>query len=174
MAETTSGITQEAESKGSVTFSVRLTEEQRDLLTRAAELRGWSPTNLLRTAALDKALHIVNTTSPNRFDFRGLAMKTAVQLFGRRKAYVLSRSDERIEAVVVENLANVPSWFTDDEPPAEVEPKAMSLDQLEQLTRAARVGGAEFLNMIVDACGSITGPDRRDLPEPIDPSTLQR
>ena len=45
----------EPEAKETTTFSVRLTEEQKDLLAKAAELRGWTPTNLLRVAALEKA-----------------------------------------------------------------------------------------------------------------------
>lgn len=33
----------EPESKDTVTFSVRLTEEQRKLITKAAEMKGWTP-----------------------------------------------------------------------------------------------------------------------------------
>jgi uncharacterized protein (DUF1778 family) len=164
----------EPESKGTVTFSVRLTEEQRDRLTKAAELRGWTSTNLLRTAALEKAAHIVNTSTLTKMDFRTLAMEIASCLFGERRAYTLSRSggNERMEAPVYEDLT-VPLQFPEfdaDYVPVEVEPKRMTVKQLEYLIRASRYGGSEFLSMVIDACSSVTAPNRSDLPDPIDPN----
>lgn len=155
-----------------ITFSVRLTEEQRDRLTKAAELRGWTPTNLLRIAALEKAAHIVNTSTLTKMDFRTLAMEIASCLFGERRAYTLSRGGERIQAEVYEDLT-VPlqlAQFEDDFVPIEVEPKRMTVTQLEHLIRASRYGGSEFLSMVLDACSSVTAPDRSDLPDPIDPN----
>ena len=40
---------------------VRFTEEQRERLATAGFLRGWTPTNLLRVAELEKAAYVVNT-----------------------------------------------------------------------------------------------------------------
>src|SRR5438270_5009331 len=93
------------EQKDTVTFSVRLTEEQRDLVTKAAELRGWTPTNLLRIAAVEKAAQIVNTSTLTKLDFRSLAMEIATQLFAERHAYTLHRDDGmRVEAQVCDDL----------------------------------------------------------------------
>lgn len=133
--------------QGTITFSTRLTEDQRDRVVEAAGVRGWSPSNLIRVAALEKAAHILNTSRQTRFDFKGLAHKIATQLM---KPYV--------------------HWGTDPEDPEE-EPYAESLSQpeLNELKHAARLGGAELLNLVIDACESMTAPDRKDLPEPIDP-----
>ena len=56
---TESNDTSALEARDSFTLSVRLTEQQRQLLEQAAELRGWKATNLLRVAALEKAGHPV-------------------------------------------------------------------------------------------------------------------
>ena len=153
-----------------VAFSVRLTTEEHDLLKRAAALRGWTPTNLIRTATLEKAAHIINTSTQRRLDFRSLAMEAASRLFGERKAHAFDEG-HRVSATVFDSLSPLDAMeLSEDEIPVEVEPKAMTLQQLDELTRAARYGGTEFLNMIMDACSSITAPNRPDLPEPIDPS----
>lgn len=168
---------QEMETKGSVTFSVRLTEEQRDRLVQAAELRGWTPTNLLRVAALEKASYIINTSTRRRLDFRGLAGEAALRLFGERTAFTLDlrNQGERVQASIFDDLADAlaPYYSPDDPPAVQVDPRPMTIPQLEELQRAARYGGTEFLNMLVEACSSLTAPKRSDLPEPIDPSTLQ-
>src|SRR5438045_5669127 len=82
------------EEKDLSTLSVRFTDEQRDLLVRAAELRGWTPTALIRTAALERAAHIVNTSRVTKFDFKGLASELAERLFQNRTIeYHLTEDD---------------------------------------------------------------------------------
>ena len=51
----------------------------------------------------------------------------------------------------------------------EIEPRPMTLGELKDLKRTVKFGGVEFLNMIVEACDSVSAPKRNDLPEPIDP-----
>jgi len=71
--------------KGPITLSVRFTEEQRERLMTAAFFRGWTPTNLLRVAALEKAAYVVNTHAPTKVNFRKIADTVAACLMGERK-----------------------------------------------------------------------------------------
>jgi hypothetical protein len=54
-----------------------LTEEQKERLEIAARLRGWTPTTLLRVAAMEKAAHVLNTTTPTNMDLRKIAEAVA-------------------------------------------------------------------------------------------------
>ena len=94
------------EPKGTVSFSLRLTEKQRDLLARAAEKRGWSLSSLLKNAGLEKAVHILNTSAPNKIDFRGTAEEIARQVFTPRSGRTIDHEDDNmpVPADVCESL----------------------------------------------------------------------
>ena len=106
---------QEEDSKDTATFSVRLTEEQRDIINKAAALRGWKPANLLRVAALEKAAHIINTTTQTKVDFRGLAYEVARTLLAERRCYYAVEAPEAFykeEATVVDDVMESPENVT--------------------------------------------------------------
>lgn len=165
------------EPRGTVSFSVRLTKKERDLLSRAAERRGWKLTNLLKNAALEKAVHILNTSALNRVDFRGTAEEIARQLFAPRSVQKLPErmGDEPIpcelypsvEAGITEAImatqhhhgVAVSPWY----PPPEF---------LVQIRDAVRYGGTEFLDLIVQASEAITTRNKGNLADPIDPSSI--
>jgi uncharacterized protein (DUF1778 family) len=163
------------EAKDTATFSVRFTDEQRELIAKAAAIRGWSPTNLLRTAALEKAVHIINTASPNQIDFRAVARTVADQVFARRKVLVPVQAPPGHvileEAQVYEDLNNT-EWDPEHNP-VEVRPKQQHAEFLEQLRAAARYGGAEFLALVLEASADIA-TRTQPLPPPIDPNAVQR
>lgn len=150
-----------APQKDTTTFSIRLTDEQRDLLVQAAELRGWTPTSLVRTATLEKAAHILNTSRPTKFNIRALASLIADQLFKPRAVYQETDHGAWIE------LDTAPP-FTGN-PPVRVEPSQLTRETLEELDRAARFGGGEFLNLTLEFCRALTVSERSDLPDPVDP-----
>ena len=160
------------EPKGTISFSVRLTEKQRDLLSRAAEKRGWSLSSLLKNAALEKAVHILNTSAPNRIDFRQTADEIARQLFAPRSGKTFDRADDfnpiPVELVDLE-WARVNELF--DPMPVEVSPGPPPLEFLTNVRDAARYGGTEFLELIVQASEAIT-TRQGSLPDPIDPSSI--
>lgn len=141
------------------TLSVRFTDEQRDLLVRAAELRGWTPTALIRTAALERAAHIVNTSRVTKFDFKGLASELAERLFQSRTIEYHPSQDE-FEAMSDEHGPS----------PFDVPVRPLSLDTLFRLKQAARLGGAEFLSAVVEFAEGLTASQRHDLPDPVDPA----
>lgn len=135
-----------------VAFSVRLTTEEHELLKRAAALRGWTPTNLIRTATLERAAHILNTSRVTTFNFKGLAVRLADQLFKPR---------------------TVPSEF-EDAPEGFLQTttvEALPVDVLSELRKAARLGGGEFLTQILEYCEGLTASRRVDVPHPIEPPT---
>jgi len=143
------------------TFSVRLTEEQRDLVTRAAQLRGWTPTNLIRTATLERAAHLVNTSRITKFDFKGLASDVAQRLFEPRiVTHHLSREEMEI---LLHDHPDAPAVI-------DVPVQPLPIDTLFQLKRAARLGGSEFVNLIIEFAEGLTASQRADLPDPIDPA----
>src|SRR5262245_2628074 len=158
------------------TLSVRFTEGQRKLIVKAAELRGWSPTNLLRTAALEKAAHIVNTSTPNRVDFRKVAQAIAVQVFGPRSVRFpapTSRKGEKLElwdADIYDSLEDAADWEK-SMCAVEVSPRERPMTFLIQLGDAAQYGGTEFLRLLIEASADIWTP-KEPLPEPIDPNAV--
>jgi uncharacterized protein (DUF1778 family) len=82
------------QARDSTTLSVRLTEEQRERLATASLLRGWTPTTLLRIAALEKAAHILNTSTPTNMDLRKVAEAVAGRLAGERKQLTVKELKE--------------------------------------------------------------------------------
>jgi uncharacterized protein (DUF1778 family) len=175
MSESTErrGAAEPLEGKGTVTYSVRFTEEQRALLQKAAALRGWSPTALVRTAALERAAHIVNANTQTKLDFRLLAVELAKVLFAPRTVRQFDPEGNVLKAAAVPDLSDV-VWehYLDKLPPVEVTPWGLSVRDLKKLEKAALFGGGEFLAMVVAAGHSLTAEGRDDLPEPIDPSAL--
>jgi hypothetical protein len=159
------------EDKGTVSFSIRLTEKQRELLSKAAEAKGWTITNLLKNAAIEKAAFILNTAGPSRIDFRGVAQKIVTQVFGTRTARVPDTNGQPIWAQPFESF--------DDEDnleryvyPVEISPWEASPEFVNEMRDAARFGGTEFLNLLIDAAEPVAARGERKLPDPIDPSEL--
>lgn len=159
------------EPRGTISFSVRLTEKQRDLLSRAAEKRGWTLTTLLKNASLEKAVHILNTTAPNRVDFRGTAEEIARQVFTPRAGRTVDADGEPVAADVCEHLEEA---YMDriQRYPFEVSPWHRPPEFLDQVREAVRFGGTEFLDLIIQASEAITTRNQRNLPDPIDPSSI--
>jgi uncharacterized protein (DUF1778 family) len=163
----------EPELKDTVTFSVRLTEEQRNLVTKAAELKGWTPTNLLRVAALEKAAYVVNAATLTRVDFKDLARTIATQVFAPRTCRLPGDPDgQLVEAETFESLADAAQAWNILDNPAEVSPWQMPPTFLTKLKDAARFGGTEFLGLILESSEDITSRTHSNLPDPIDPNNL--
>jgi hypothetical protein len=80
--------------RDTITLSVRLSEEQRERLTTAANFRGWTPTTLLRISAMEKAAHILNTAIPTNVDLRRMAEAVAGRLMGERKQLTIKELKE--------------------------------------------------------------------------------
>jgi uncharacterized protein (DUF1778 family) len=161
----------ELEGKGTVSFSVRLSENQRDLLARAAEAKGWTITNLLKNAALEKAAFILNTAAPNRIDFRGIARKVADQVFANRSARTFDMDGEIVDADVFDKL-DAQVLAQQFVYPVEVSPWSMPSTFFTEIRDAARYGGTEFLSLIIDSSEAIAVRSQPNLPDPIDPNTV--
>lgn len=157
-----------------VAFSVRLTAEEHDLLKQAAALRGWTPTNLIRTATLERAKHILNTSRVTTFNFKGLAVRIADQLFKQRTYEVTYQLDEHHTSTVQMNAAQLGNLTDDgdDAVPVAVRPDSeeFSVDALTELKKAVNFGGGEFLAQVLDYCEGLTASKRSDVPSPIDPT----
>lgn len=166
------GNSSDTETKGTISFSIRLSDKQRDLLAKAADAKGWTVTNLIKIAALERAAFIINTASPNRVDFAGIARQVADGVFTPRSARVPDHgTGDPVDADVVESFADVP-----DLPafvyPVEVSPWHKPAAFASELREAARYGGTEFLNLIIDASEAIASRTQPSLPDPIDPTEL--
>ena len=153
-----------------IAFSVRLTSDEHELLKQAAAARGWTPTNLIRTATLERAKHILNTSRITTFNFKGLAVKIADQLFKPRTYEVRWQSDhsgrtERLTAAALRQLADEDGQVTSVTPDSAEFP----VESVTELKLAARYGGGEFLNQILEYCEGLTAAKRSDLPSPLDP-----
>ncbi len=144
--------------EGFTSFSIRLNDQQRDLVGQAAKLKGWTPTQLVRTATLERAVAICNTAVPRTFDYKGLASTLAARLFGSRKVnYSLSAVDsDRINDENGDGELEVPVL-------------PLSIDDFYRLKKAAGEGGTEFLGLLVEFAEGLTASQRIDLPAPIDP-----
>lgn len=148
------------------TFSIRLNDQQRELVEKAASLRGWTPTNLVRVATIERAAHIVNTAELKQTDFKGFAADLAKWMFAPRSIdQALSQAD----------LANLDFQAQDDESsvaflPVDINPLPVS--DVHRFKRAAQLGGAEFMSLMVEFAESLTASHRTDLEKAIDPADL--
>jgi uncharacterized protein (DUF1778 family) len=168
----TSADRETEESRGTISFSVRLTDKQRDVLARAAEKRGWSLTSLLKNAALEKAVHILNTSAPNKIDFRGTAQEIARQVFTPRSGRRIDHDDDNVpvRADVCESLEE--AYKEQIATAIEVAPWQQPPAFVSAIRDAARYGGTEFLELIIQASEAITARHDHRLPDPIDPSSI--
>lgn len=163
----------DSDGRATVSFSVRLTEKQKELLEQAAKIRGWTMTSLLKNAALEKAGHIINTSTTTNLDFKGLARKIADQVFAERTCRVADwKAQQLVEGYALEDISGLPDWVG-IENPVQVWPWKMTSGFLDELRRATRYGGVEFLSLVLDASEEITNRNQSHLlPAPIDPSMV--
>lgn len=154
-----------------IAFSVRLTADEHDLLKQAAALRGWTPTNLIRTATLERAKHILNTSRVTTFNFKGLAVRIADQLFKQRTYEVTLWVDEDMTSTVQMSAAEL-GKLPDDASAVAVRPDSeeFPVEALSELKMAVKYGGGEFLTQILEYCEGLTASKRTDVPSPIDPT----
>ncbi|MGE0393191.1 MAG: hypothetical protein AB7I25_12390 [Vicinamibacterales bacterium] len=187
MRDTTQKAEDIARKTAAVSFSIRLTDKQRELLKLAAEQKEWSVTGLLKTAALEKAAHIVNVGKPRlSVDFGGVAREVAEQVFRARSAYLADLDPDtgvmEREAFVTDNPHDVYESMVEAGCSAEeiaelmdravnVSPDAKGATFLEDLRQAVRYGGTEFLDQVLQASERIVGKEAGSLEGPVDPST---
>jgi hypothetical protein len=124
---------------------------------------------LLRIAALEKAAHIVNTSSPNRVDFQGLARVIAEQVFGERTVRLPDRDGHPIQGDAFQKLDE--AAFEHFVYPVEVSPWQKDSKFLVHLQEAARYGGTEFLDLLINASKGLAERAEK-LPDPIDPTAI--
>lgn len=148
-----------------VTLSIRLTLAQRALVADAAKELGWSPTKLIRTATLERAVHILNTRRKTSFDFGRCVEVAATQLFEGPEFHVKRDSDNLENVIALDQLVELMA------PKIAAEPtRATFLDKeaLEELSEASRLGGVEFWNKVL-VSGKARFTNQFDDLEPIDP-----
>lgn len=158
-----------------IAFSVRLTAEEHEVLKQAAATRGWTPTNLIRTATLERARHILNTSRVTTFNFKGLAVRIADQLF-KPRTYDVRLAEEHSTWTVQmtsEQLQNLGPGPGDDSIVTSVAPREgeFPIEVLPDLRQAVKYGGGEFLSLILEYCEGLTASKRSDLPPPLEPSS---
>lgn len=144
-------------------YSIRLTDAERQLVSNAASARSWTPTALIKQATIEKAAAIANLAQPTRFAFESIARGLAKQLCQTEAIFV--EPDDRREYL---NLKGDPEngLYT-------LDPPQMDLERLEVLKTAVRLGGTEFLGRVLDECKQLLLADGQPfLPEPIDPAKL--
>ena len=153
-----------SEGDGFTTFSIRLSETQREYLLEAARLKGWTPTQLVRIATIEKAVAIRNTATPHAFDYKGLAAELASRWFASRVVeYVLT----------VPDLEYIHEASRDGDTPALAVPvPSLPVETFRKVKQAAEQGGGEFLTLLVEFAEGLTAPHRTDLPMPIDPKKV--
>ncbi|MDX2194528.1 MAG: hypothetical protein NW201_14375 [Gemmatimonadales bacterium] len=178
------------------TVSMRVTAEEKLIIEHAATLRGWSPAKLMRTAAVERAVNIINIEE-ERFDFEGLCQKVAAQLvrpsfeivggdssashFAQPRVYLMgteeqvhrdasAQTDGR-KLRIQESLFLISRNHVDErtfELVAEV--SALEESTSRTLQTAAVLGGSEFAVMLAKRLSAWIGP--AEAPPPIDPSKL--
>ena len=167
--------------EGTTSYSDR--HQQRDVLLKAAALRGWTPTSLIRTAALEKATHVLNLSVPNSFDFSGAAKRCAEVLVAPRTVTIADAVPSYAHAEWVglpegTALSDIPNKEDFDPNQLRLDdfrPKPLSPERVEELQEAIRLGGIEFANQLIVECrrlGSVANHPP-NLPPPIDPQSLK-
>lgn len=150
------------------TYSIRLGELERALLTRALKVKGWTATHFIRQATLEKAAHVDNTSQFTEFDFDRLARRLATQLCEPKPMF----GDDHPDNSGLVDITGLREAIPDLPPDlyATTEPPPLTTSDVERLREAVRLGGAEFLRRVLDECDRLVVHQRRDLPPPIDPA----
>ena len=145
---------------GSFPISTRLSEAQKQWVEEAAKLKGWTPANFIRQAAVEKAVHLLNISRRNKFDFDSTAAMVAKQLC---EPEILVEDENGREQIADDE-------FHDHMQPMSVSTERISTKTLHALNEAVRLGGAEFMATVLDRCTRILGPaSGTELPDPIEP-----
>ena len=185
-----------------ITLSIRLTKEQREHVADAAKELGCSTTRLIKTAALERAGHVLNVRRATSFDFRESARWVAGLLF-REPTFGLGNPE--VEAG--EHGDQKGRWrIPNDSPELDLEQilemanRTAERDVAEdgqggvdvtilpqpgtccadvagyrELLRVTRLGGAEFWKLVLDI-GEVSFARElgTEAPEPIDPEAVSR
>ena len=170
LASTAVTTTEPASKDGTVTMSVRMTEAQQELLVRAAKLRNWTPTHFLRVAVLERAAHVVNASPEYVANLAVSAMSVARRLVEQPTAYTIEPDAwGKVQMQVVSDLVGFDKEYSPgDDPPVEISPRELSEKEWDDFQRAARLGGAEFLELVIAAARLHLSPSKG--PQPIDPA----
>lgn len=188
------------EEPSEITLSIRLTKEQREHVADAAKELGCSTTRLIKTAALERAVHVLNVRRATSFDFREAARWVAGLLFGEptfglgesevqrdehgeqeRRWRIASDSPELNLTQILEMAKRTAERDVAEDGQAGFEvvilpqPGTCCADVIgyRELLRVTRLGGVEFWRLVLEV-GEVTFA--RDLgkeaPEPIDPEAV--
>lgn len=155
------------------TYSIRLSESERALLTRVLEARGWTAAHFIRQATLEKAAHIDNTSHfIDKVDFDSWARRLAKQLC---EPAVMVGDDESPES----GLSHFDDWVNEvahgysGHVWGTTEPRPLATSDVAQFREAVYYGGVEFLRRVLDECDRLVVHKRSDLlPPPVDPAKL--
>ena len=183
-----------------ITLSIRLTREQREHVADAAKALGCSTTRLIKTAALERAVHVLNVRRATSFDFRETARWVAGLLFSeptfglgdpqveegehggeRRHWQIGSESPELNLDQILEMAKRTAERDVAEDGHAGVEVAILAqpgtccadVSGYRELLRVTRLGGAEFWRLVLDV-GEVTFARElgTEAPEPIDPETV--
>jgi len=140
-------------------YAIRLREEEREVLFEAAKLKGRTPTSLIKQAAMERAIHTVNTCRPNRFNFEAIARHLAQKLSTEPMVEL-----ERYDGTKVQDLDDL-SVTSITKPPFDE-------SDWSQFSEAVRLGGFEFITKLTDEWALLCR-SRWHLPPPIDPERFR-
>ena len=183
-----------------ITLSIRLTREQRGHVADAAKELGCSTTRLIKTAALERAVHVLNVRRATSFDFRETARWVAGLLFrgptfglgdseietdenGEQKKYwrIAGDSPELNLEQILEMAKRTAERDVAEDGQAGLEvailpqPGTCCADVIgyRELLRVTRLGGVEFWRLVLDV-GEVTFARElgTEAPEPIDPDAV--
>lgn len=155
---------------GQMTYSVRFSEAERLLLARAAAIKSWSPTNLIREAALESAASIVNTSTQPAF--KRLALMLSEQALKPRfytvrareidgeanEEYSFRASEAELGALVDEAGPGPRIHVLGVHPETPQLPREVVLE----ITKAAKHGGAEFIRAFFEYSEGFSATDKID------------
>jgi uncharacterized protein (DUF1778 family) len=168
--------------KTEVTLSIRLTKEQRDLVAKAAEVLGWSPTRLIRTATLERAVHVLNIRLASE-TFDALAQRVATQLFDELNFMWTLPGDlgDLVKTYAGPDLDDLCRIASESEPPEVARkivpdrPVCFDLESYRNLVEVTRLGGTEFWQLVLEAGRRrFTHELGEAQPGPIDPDQVTR
>ena len=133
-----------AEEPNLTTYSNRLDERETALLRRALDVKGWTATHFIRKAAIERAVHVINTTAATDLDFTGMARRVAKQLCLPDVMFKASDpfDDSYSKAADYPEFSSF-DFATDDE---------LKPDELPLFKDVVRKGGSEFLAQVLAEC----------------------
>lgn len=163
----------------SAIVSIRVTPAERQLIDEAAAKKGLKAATFIRVSALERAAHVLNLSRPTSFDFSAVARRLAEALVEPRSAEIFDNGSGKSfgrfgPGPIEEDRVQNHGVALDESALGDFHPRPFTVQEIEQLRDAIRLGGLDFAAQLITDCYRMaSATSDLNLPAPIDPAHIE-